>query len=151
MFCEIITLRDNGLRLRSTEWPAPIRGRLKFVQLGGQAMAARRSQRVAELMTEWGTTSVPSLHLFDPELVDVAGDALLLRGYVIKADANLRATEYQQLWLTRPCMTLDSPPLPAFDPSQWVRQLPVEESTGKECSISEKWLAAHPGASAWTR
>lgn len=151
MFCEITTLRDNGIRLRPDEWPAPTRGRLTLTQLPGRSMAARRSQRVAELITHWGTTPVPTLQLFDPELVDVAGDALLLRGYVIKSQPGDRAAEHVQLWLARPCMALDSPPLPAFDASKWVRQLPIEERTGNEQTTSERWLAEHPGAANWKR
>ena len=32
MFCEVIELRKNGLRLRPEEWPAPVAGHLRMAQ-----------------------------------------------------------------------------------------------------------------------
>lgn len=32
MFCEVIELRKNGLRLRPEEWPAPVAGQLQMAQ-----------------------------------------------------------------------------------------------------------------------
>jgi len=152
VFCEVTTLRLDGIRLRPGEWPTPIRGRIVIVQHGGRAMASRRSMRSAELLTDWGTTPVPTLHMFEPEVVDVVGDALLFRGYVVKScREDQRCAEYQQLWLVRPCMSMDAPPLAPFDPSKWVRRLPVEECAGNEQSSSAKWLAAHPVAADWKR
>lgn len=149
MFCEVITLRKDGLRLRPEEWPAPVRGVLQVDQREARTTSARRAQREVTVMGEWVSAPKPLAFMFDPEFVDVVGDGFLLRGYVI-TPADGRCYEHQQLWLVRPCPA-GGPPLPPFDTQPWSKRLPVEERTGREPTGSEQWLVQHPDASTWTR
>lgn len=90
-------------------------------------------------MGEWVSHPTSILLMFDPEFVDVVGDGFLLRGHVIEA-MDGRQHEHLQLWLVRPCGKADDPPLARFDARKWIKNLPVEERTGKEKSVSEQWL-----------
>lgn len=150
VFCEVTTLRKDGLRLRPDEWPEPVRGLLRVEQRDARYTSARRAQREIKVMGEWVTAPITLLFMFDPEFVEVAGDGFLLRGYVISGAAG-RSYEHQQLWLVRPRPSGDGAPLPRFDPAPWIKQLPVDEQTGTESTSSERWLADNPGAKAWKR
>lgn len=145
MFCEVITLRKDGLRLRPDEWPEPVRGLLRIDQREASTNASRRTMREVKVMGEWVTTPMTLIFMFDPELIDTVGDGFLLRGHVVNSSSG-RCHEHQQLWLVRPRTSGDGPPLPPFDARPWLKRLPVDESTGKERSASEQWLDAHPDA-----
>jgi hypothetical protein len=142
MFCEVTPLRAAGLRLRPAEWPEPARGLLKMHHMSYADCAARRTTRRLDLLGEWVSHPICLLHLFEPEFVDVVGDGMLLRGHVIES-RDSRTYEHEQLWLVRPRSSAEEPPLPRFDPSKWMKKLPVEERTGKEPSISEEWHKRH--------
>lgn len=142
MFCEVITLRASGMRLRPAEWPEPARGLLKMHHMSYADCAARRTLRRLDLLGEWVSHPICLLHLFEPELVDLVGDGMLLRGHVIET-RNGRTCEHEQLWLVRPRSSAEGPPLPRFDPSKWMRKLPVEDRTGNEPSVSEQWHKTH--------
>lgn len=149
VFCEVITLRKDGLRLRPEEWPAPLRGKLQVKQQEGRALAARRSLREVQLVGEWVIAPMVLAFMFEPEFIDVVGDGFLLRGNVIQSVEG-RCYEHQQLWLVRPTSESD-PPLPPFDARPFRKNLPIEERSGNEPSTSEQWLAAHPDAATWKR
>ena len=80
MFCEVIELRKNGLRLRPEEWPAPVAGQLRMAQWDSSHTSYHRTIRKLVLWVPWGTQIVPGPWLGDAQLVDVVGDAQLLRG-----------------------------------------------------------------------
>lgn len=98
--------------------------------------------REAVLEGEWVTLPIPLCHLFDPEFVDVVGDGFLLRGHVVNSREG-RQYEHDQIWLVRPWPDPKGPPLPRFDPSKWMRKMPVDETTGNEKSVSEQWHKKH--------
>ena len=100
--------------------------------------AARRAVRRVELLGEWVSHPITLLILFEPDFVDVVGDGFLLRGHVVNSTQD-RTYEHEQMWLVRPCSGPTAPPLPRFDPSKWVKKLPVEDRTGNEPSVSEQW------------
>lgn len=102
MFCEVIELRNNGLRLRPEEWPAPVAGQLRMAQWDSKHTSYHRAIR---------------------KLVDVVGDAQLLRGDVLHSEDG-RIHEHAQLWLLRARQDMDGPPLPPFDIGPWVKRLP---------------------------
>lgn len=142
MFCEVIPLRSQGLRLRPDEWPEPSRGLLRMSHMSHDQCAARRTVRRVDLLGEWVSHPLTLMLLFEPEFVDVVGDGFLLRGHVIDASSG-RSYEYEQLWLVRPCSSPKAPPLPRFDVGKWMKKLPVEERTGKEPSVSDQWHKTH--------
>lgn len=45
MFCEVIELRNNGLRLRPEEWPAPVAGQLRMAQWDSKHTSYHRAIR----------------------------------------------------------------------------------------------------------
>lgn len=130
------------MRLRPDEWPEPVSGMLRVQHMSYAECAARRTLRRLDLLGEWVSHPICLMHLFEPEFVDVVGDGMLMRGHVIQSRDG-RTHEHEQLWLVRPRSSAKGPPLPRFDPSKWVRRLPVEESTGQERSISEQWHERH--------
>lgn len=75
------------------------------------------------LWVPWGTSIAPGPWLGDAQLVDVVGDAQLLRGDVLHSEDG-RIHEFVQLWLLRPRHDQHGPPLPKFDPSPWMKRLP---------------------------
>lgn len=119
-----------------------MRGLLRVTHMTHDQCSARRTLRRAELLGEWVSHPICLLLLFDPEFVDVVGDGFLLRGYVIDSHEG-RAHEYLQLWLVRPRVTFEGPPLALFDAREWIKKLPVEERTGNEPSASEQWHKTH--------
>lgn len=123
MFCEVIELRKNGLRLRPEEWPAPVAGQLQMAQWDSKHTNYHRTIRKLVLWVPWGTSMVPGPWLGDAQLVDVVGDAQLLRGDVLHSEDG-RIHEHAQLWLLRARQDMDGPPLPPFDIGPWVKRLP---------------------------
>ena len=123
MFCEVIELRKNGLRLRPEEWPAPVAGHLRMAQWDSSHTSYHRAIRKLVLWVPWGTSMVPGPWLGDAQLVDVVGDAQLLRGDVLHSEDG-RIHEFVQLWLLRPRHDQHGPALPKFDPSPWMKRLP---------------------------
>lgn len=123
MFCEVIELRKNGLRLRPEEWPAPVAGHLRMAQWDSSHTSYHRAIRKLVLRVPWGTSMVPGPWLGDAQLVDVVGDAQLLRGDVLHSEDG-RIHEHAQLWLLRARQDMDGPPLPPFDIDPWVKRLP---------------------------
>jgi hypothetical protein len=124
MFCEVIELRKNGLRLRPEEWPAPVAGQLQMAQWDSKHTSYHRTIRRLVLWVPWGTQIVPGPWLGDAQLVDVVGDAQLLRGDVLHSEDG-RIHEHAQLWLLRARQDMDGPPLPPFDPGPWIKRLPA--------------------------
>lgn len=122
MFCEVITLRKNGLRLRPDEWPEPIAGRLYLEYWQGSTNNHRRCIRSLDLLARRGSIDVPALRMADAELVDIAGDGMLLRGVELRADGG-RVHEHVQMWLVRPRHEKGTA-LPPFDAKPWVSRLP---------------------------
>lgn len=106
--------------------------------------------REVSVMGEWVTTPMTLIFMFDPELIDIVGDGFLLRGHVINSLSG-RCYEHEQLWLVRPCVSGDGPPLPPFDARPWLKRLPVDETTVRERGASEQWLGAHPDTKSWKR
>ncbi len=82
-----------------------------------------RAIRKLVLWVPWGTSMVPGPWLGDAQLVDVVGDAQLLRGDVLHSEDG-RIHEFVQLWLLRPRHDQHGPALPKFDPSPWMKRLP---------------------------
>ena len=82
-----------------------------------------RAIRKLVLWVPWGTSMVPGPWLGDAQLVDVVGDAQLLRGDVLHSEDG-RIHEHAQLWLLRARQDMDGPPLPPFDIDPWVKRLP---------------------------
>jgi len=111
MFCEVIELRKNGLRLRPEEWPAPVAGQLRMAQWDSSHTSYHRTIRKLVLWVPWGTQIVPGPWLGDAQMVDVVGDAQLLRGDVLHSEDG-RIHEHAQLWLLRARRDMDGPPLP---------------------------------------
>lgn len=107
--------------------------------------ADRRTLREVRLMGSWVSAPMCMLMMFDPEFVDVVGDGFLLRGHQLCA-AEGRAYDHEQLWLVRPCHSIEGPMLPPFDARRWMKKLPVEERTGNEPSVSEQWHKTHAKA-----
>lgn len=130
------------MRLRPDEWPEPTRGLLTISHMPATICASRRTLREVRLLGEWVTHPISLMFMFDPEFVDVVGDGFLLRGHVIASDQG-RTYEHEQLWLVRPCGAADGPPLARFDARRWMKQLPVEERTSNEPSVSEQWHKTH--------
>lgn len=141
MFCEVTPLRQAGLRLRPSEWPAPVKGQLAVSHMPASICASRRTLREVKVLGRWVSERFTQLLMFDPEFVDVVGDGFLLRGYEIHTQQE-RQFEHQQLWLVRPCQGEDAPPLPPFDAQRWANQLPPAE-TRRPLSISEQWHMEH--------
>ncbi len=141
MFCEIIELRRAGLRLAPKDWPAPVRGDLRITYLNGRSNNNRRSMREAALWVEWSTHMVPGPHLWEPVLLDILGDAMLWRGHVCaRTDAGI--AEYEQVWLIRPCPSVDGPPLAQFDAARFSPKLPETMPPRSETpSVAERWYA----------
>lgn len=123
MFCEVIELRKNGLRLRPEEWPAPVAGHLRMAQWDSSHTSYHRAIRKLVLWVPWGTSMVPGPWLGDAQLVDVVGDAQLLRGDVLHSEDG-RIHEHAQLWLLRARQDMTGAPLPPFDLGPWVKRLP---------------------------
>lgn len=123
MFCEVIELRKNGLRLRPEEWPAPVAGQLQMAQWDSKHTSYHRAIRKLVLWVPWGTSMVPGPWLGDAQLVDVVGDAQLLRGDVLHSEDG-RIHEHAQLWLLRARQDMTGPPLPRFDPTPWMKHIP---------------------------
>lgn len=123
MFCEIITLRDNGRRLRPEEWPAPVAGQLRLISSDQRHNNLCRTLRSLTHYQPWGTQMVPRLHLTDPVLLDVVGDAMLFRGVITRVEGS-DVWEHEQLWLVRPRAGIDGPPLPPFDPRPFIKRVP---------------------------
>lgn len=123
MFCEIIELRRNGLRLRPEEWPAPVAGQLRMDYWEGSKNSHRRTLRQAALWQHMGVNWRPALVIADPDWIDVVGDALLMRGLQLQSLEG-RMYEHQQLWLVRARAELKGPPLPVFDAKPWLERMP---------------------------
>lgn len=124
VFCEIIELRDAGLRLRESEWPAPLAGELRMDYFDGRNNNHRRTLRRLTLWhTGDGNTARPGVPLNDPELVDVVGGAWLFRGHVLQSRDG-RIYEHEQMWLVRPRQSIKGPPLDVFDPAPYAGRLP---------------------------
>lgn len=143
MFCEVITLRKDGMRLRPEEWPEPERGRLVMGHMPATICADRRTVREVSLMGRWVSTARCILRLFDADFVDVVGDGFLLRGHILNV-VEKRVFVHEQIWLVRPCQTEDGPPLPRFDVRPFLKKLPIEDRADNEPSVSERWREAHP-------
>lgn len=141
MFCELIELRRAGLRLAPKDWPAPVRGDLRITYLNGRSNNNRRSMREAALWVEWSTHMVPGPHLWEPVLLDILGDAMLWRGHVC-ARTDEGIAEYEQVWLIRPCPSVDGPPLAQFDAARFSPKLPETMPPRSETpSVAERWYA----------
>ena len=123
MFCEVIELRKNGLRLRPEEWPAPVAGHLRMAQWDSSHTSYHRAIRKLVVWVPWGTSLVPGPSLADAQLVDVVGEAQLIRGDVLHSEDG-RIHEHAQLWLLRARQDMTGAPLPPFDLSPWIKQLP---------------------------
>lgn len=104
MLCDIIQLRQRGLRLRESEWPEPVRGNLVVADSPGQHNNFRRHLRQATLFVATGVSGhpVPVLRIFDPELLHTTEDGFLVRGVEITVGAEKRIFEVEQMWLVRP-------------------------------------------------
>jgi hypothetical protein len=123
VFCEVIELRKNGLRLRPEEWPAPVVGQLRMAQWDSSHTNYHRTIRKLVLWMPWGTSMVPGPSLADAQLVDVVGDAQLIRGDVLQS-VDGRIHEHAQLWLLRARQDMTGAPLPPFDVRPWTSRLP---------------------------
>ena len=123
MFSEVIELRKNGLRLRPEEWPAPVAGHLRMAQWDSSHTSYHRAIRKLVVWVPWGTSIVLGPSLADAQLVDVVGDAQLIRGDVLHSEDG-RIHEHAQLWLLRARQDMTGAPLPPFDLSPWIKQLP---------------------------
>jgi len=117
VFCQIIQLRLDGLRLRQDAWPAPVAGRLDMECVSAEHTNFRRTLRQATLSTQVGANQrwVKQLFLFDPVLLHINDEGLVLRGIQLKrTDAGIY--EQEQMWL---CLTSTQPA-----PSRFLPDLP---------------------------
>ncbi len=83
----------------------------------------RRSLRALLHYQRCGTVMAARLRLVDPVLLEVLGDALLFRGCVNMSREH-GMWEYEQLWLVRPRLDLDGPPLQPFDVRPYFSRVP---------------------------
>jgi|GEM_PF-5964552 len=83
----------------------------------------QRALREALHYQQVGTQLALRLRLVDPVMLEVLGDAMLIRGYETRA-AEGSVWEHEQLWLLRPRSSMDGPMLPAFDPRPYRRSVP---------------------------
>jgi len=117
VFCQIIQLRLDGLRLRQDAWPAPVAGRLDMECMNATHTNFRRAMRQATLSTQVGVAQrwVKQLFLFEPVLLHINDDGFVLRGIQLKrTDAGIY--EQEQMWL---CLTSTHP-----TPSRFLATLP---------------------------
>ena len=114
VFCEIIFLRKNGMRLRQEEWPEPLRVHLIFADMDARNNNYRRHLRSATLYERYGSTACRTVAVIaDPVILRSVGDGWLLAGTEIGVQEG-RTHEHGQLWLCRPTHP-DAPPLPALN------------------------------------
>ncbi|WP_374005834.1 hypothetical protein [Delftia lacustris] len=137
VFCEVIQLRRDGLRLAPKDWPSPVAGDLRMVYWDGQRNSLRRTLREYSLWVKEGTQMIPRLRLIDPIPVDVLGDAMLWRG-MSSVYAQQGMCEFEQLWLLRPRFELDGPPLPHFDAEKFAPQLPEIVPPREQVKVSSQ-------------
>lgn len=106
MWLQVIQCRRDGLRLKRTEWPEPVLGRLVIGESGSGTSSFRRAMRIAQLLAPAGAYQsievdvVPPL--FEPQLLPAPIGQLLLRGTQLQAlsrDGQSKVWEYEQLWL----------------------------------------------------
>ena len=106
MWVDVVLCRRNGLRLRKSEWPAPVRGELRIEESERDANSFKRGVRVANLLAPTGASRVHAgvlLPIFDPVLIPAPPGHILIRGIEIASmaasDGSLNVYEHEQLWL----------------------------------------------------
>jgi len=108
MWVEVIQCRQEGLRLRRSQWPAPVRGLLAIYERPGGANW--RTMRIATLTAPRGVSHVQVdslLPLIGPELLPAPAGKLLIRGIQIQSvlargedGQSLHSVfEHEQVWL----------------------------------------------------
>lgn len=109
MWCEVIRCRQEGLRLRKSQWPAPIRGLLQIEELARADNNFRHHVRMASLYALTGVSGAKTsllIPIFDPQLLPAPAGQLLLRGIEITSKVTATGTrevyEFEQLWLCTP-------------------------------------------------
>lgn len=113
MFCEVCTLRSQGKRLRRSEYPAAVRGRVQVTVWPHNNF--QRFIRRIEVVERSGVTSLRTrLSMADPVLLPCPADVGMLLAGTEVAIIDDRIHEFSQLWLMRPCT--DSEVLP---PVHW--------------------------------
>lgn len=100
----VVLMRRNGRRLSSVDMktaPGIVGDLLVGDWTSGSSFG--RAVRVARLRSlEGGTRADPLLPLFDPTLVRVSSDALVIVGIEIGTDAAGASVDYAQGWFARP-------------------------------------------------
>jgi hypothetical protein len=109
MRCRVVLMRENGRRLPAasiTSLPGELGDLLLTDWTSGSSFG--RSVRVARLCAVGGGTKADPLKpLFDPTLVLVTSDSLVIVGIEVGADSSGTQIDYAQSWLVRPLA--DSP------------------------------------------
>ena len=104
MFCHVIQLRREGLRLRQEEWPEPVQGDLTMECRDARDNNFRRTIRQAVVYVRVGVAQrrVGHMHLFDPVMLHTVDDGFILRGIQLRSEATeagRRVYEHEQMWL----------------------------------------------------
>ena len=105
MWLEVIQCRRDGLRLKRSQWPAPVSGRLSIYEMPGGPN--RHTQRMASLTRPHGVSGAwvgVILPIVGPELLPGPAGQLLIRGIQISSacvaeTGTVDIREYEQVWL----------------------------------------------------
>lgn len=104
VFCNVVTCRESGKRLKPSEWPQPVVGYLFVSDFLANTSSFQRHLRVARLNGASPQFKTQLLRpLFSPELIRSEKGRFLLAGVELETQDGGRVVfEHQQLWLCRP-------------------------------------------------
>lgn len=123
MYCEVISTRSFGRRLRPEEWPRATQGVLQMTQPNAMRGPLQGVARRLALMHPNKAEEFICC-LFDPVLVDVVPDGLVFRGHEFHPVGS-DVQDHVQVWVVRPSRPGRS--LAPLDVSAWRDRLPQME------------------------
>lgn len=98
---DVILLRQDGRRLPRSEWPMPLRGTFRVVEMDRETTNAKRNLVKVELWAVINETRRRGLaSLLDPVLLPYQGSGMLVAGTELRAENGGRVVyEHRQVWL----------------------------------------------------
>lgn len=100
MLVDVVRLRDQGVRLRKAELPAPVRGHLVIEDDASTSSSFKRPIRVAHLYQSIGvqlSRQDAMLPIFDAVVIRIEGEVVTVTGTEL-ASGGGRVAEHGQVW-----------------------------------------------------
>ena len=101
MLYAVTLLRSRGLRLKRSEWEAPLLGTLRITEMDRGNNNSKRNLLRADLWHDFGTARMRGLaSMLDPVLLSYDGDGLLIAGTELEVQGvGEKIWEHRQVWL----------------------------------------------------